>query len=160
VTNQVDDETKAKDVQAVASYIREHGKLNAAGDSRQLTQSPFYDLMGDQFSLTKPVLQTVGYAYKTVANATVEVGTTDLAQRIEEAKEKGEDPKGLQSSVRISTPWGPLETDVFATHSVPNPSDGSRTERPGVIKFKVKTNSWIDAEAAEKARKTIGDLLA
>ena len=158
--SKVDDTSRTMSIGEVTEFLREHGKINEKGDERALPQAGYYDLMAKHFALTRPVIQQVVDANKLLSNGMVELGTRDLIARIETAKERGEDPKALDQTVHVSSPFGALSATIFGTRSIPNPADGSRTDRHGAVRFRVRTNTWVDANIADSARDSITKMLA
>lgn len=150
----------------LTAFLKEHLQTEAPSEkhpnirSHRLTQGD-YVKAAKEHGLTEDTLKAVHNFKKSFVSSLANYGAEQLAERIKEAKKKGEDPSDLVENFVVRTHDGKLELDVFAqqTYNVHNPrepnSPVSKLTKYGVVRIKSSEKRTQEEEEMNKISASI-----
>ena len=141
-----------------ARFVHENSK--EVRGVRVMTQTGYLDYMESQHHISPDTVKAMTTAERALISGAISVGTEDLITAINKAKEAGEDPTEVSSSVRISRPNGQLKVDIDAETNPSNPKTGERYTKHGTVSVSARQKTLIDPDVAHQTQERIAKVLA
>ena len=151
------DEDRSDKIDKAISILKENSRVDPRSGKRFTTQEAFYKVCQETEGLSKEQTKAVSDAIVTMADAGARLTSEDLAEKIKEAKDNGDDPKSLVSETRMTVQGGKLSTTVWAETRNNNPRspDADPIIKHGRVRVDLRLNKALMADTATMVRDRI-----
>lgn len=144
------------EVSAAKAFIDEHAK--GEDGKKTITKTEYYAFMQSE-GHKRDVVDGVAEANIKLLGGTMLSAADALKADIAAAKEAGDDPTNLSTTIVIPTPMGRNKVVVSAQKTFRNPTTGEPTVQYGVSNLSIQTKSVLPGHVADHIRSEIEGLM-